>query len=108
MERQINVRCIHTSQVRPQIPELTCLVQMNNSSLDGIERRVDNTYGSMSSRIKQEPMTSMHNTMNHGRDSATSQHMDMHNDAIEYIPNPLDDANIQGNPNLSFAFYVHS
>lgn len=84
-------------QVRPQIPELTCLVQMNNSSLDGIDLPME-AFASTNIRIKQEPMT-MHNSMlesNHGLKASTTQPMDLQNDAIEYIPNPLDDANIQG------------
>lgn len=75
---------------------------MNNSSLEGIELPMD-TFAN--TRIKQEPM--MHNTMldnNHGLEVNSAQQMDLHNDSIEYIPNPLDDANIQGN----FARYTRS
>lgn len=89
--------------MRPQIPELTCLVQMNNSSLDEIDLPM-NSFTSSNIRIKQEPMT--HNTMlenNLGLEPSMTQQMDSHNDAIEYIPNPLDDANIQGI--FFFAFF---
>lgn len=76
---------------------------MNNSSLDGIDLAMD-TFASSNVRIKQEPMTTMHSTMrenNHGLEASTTQQMDLHNDSIEYIPNPLDDANIQGKLSLS-------
>lgn len=70
---------------------------MNNSSLDEIVDLPMNTFASTNTRIKQEPMA--RNAMldnNHGLEASTTHQMDLHNDAIEYIPNPLDDANIQG------------
>lgn len=70
---------------------------MNNSSLDEIVDLPMNTFASTNTRIKQEPMA--HNAMlesNHGLGGSTTHQMDLHSDAIEYIPNPLDDANIQG------------
>lgn len=65
--------------------------------MDGMDLPMDTFTSTNNIRIKREPMT--HNAMvgnNHSLEAGTTQQLDMHNDAIEYIPNPLDDANIQG------------
>lgn len=68
---------------------------MNNTT-------IDNNYMDLPldtfTRIKQEPIGN-HNTIttnNPMLDTVSNQQLDLHGDAIEYIPNELDDGNIQG------------
>lgn len=106
------------TQVRPHIPQLTCLVQMNNQSIDKsyIDVPIDSfnatsSYGvSTEPTIKQEVMqvipgssrrflaTSMNSSMNSQIDLSRS------NENIEYISNDLDDDNIQGSNHFSVQF----
>lgn len=65
---------------------------MNNSGLDNknyLNIPID-SFSTTNTRIKEEPIT------NNMIQSSSNQHVDMNNDAIEYIPNELEDANIQG------------
>lgn len=97
-------------QVRPQIPQLTCLVQMNNQSFENnyIDMPMEafntssNSYPSGDQpTIKQEIMPISNVLPGSSRQlmaTGMNSQMDMprSNDTIEYISNDFDDDNIQG------------
>lgn len=69
-----------------------------NPSIEEVDLSMNNFANAASvPRIKEE-VTNIDeiSTSNHLLDSVTSQQMDLHSDTIEYIPNELDDSNIQG------------
>lgn len=78
--------------MRPQIPELTCFVQMNNDnrSNDYIDLPV-NSYATSNLNIKEETIDHHHNVPD-----TSGQQLDIDSDSIEYMANDLDDPNIQG------------
>lgn len=100
-------KCVN-SQVRPQLPQLTCLVQMNNQSFEKnyidvpLESfNANNSRASTEPKIKQEviPMPNIvAGTSRQLLSSAMNPQMDLSrtNDTIEYISNDMDDDNIQG------------
>lgn len=86
-------------QVRPQIPELTCFVQMSNGNVNTanyIDLPVD-TFSNRSNDLKHA------NSFGRQHQGATTvldiqhQQLDFENESIEYMPNDLDESNIQGN-----------
>lgn len=95
-------------KVRPQLPQLTCLVQMNNQSFEKnyINVPIDsfNSTNSYSSepKIKQEIIPISNEIAGTSRQilsSAVNPQIDLSrtNEHIEYMSNDMDDDNIQGN-----------
>lgn len=65
---------------------------MNNSGIDSknyINIPMD-SFSTANARIKEEPIS------NQIMQTTSNQHVDMGHETIEYMPNELEDANIQG------------
>lgn len=105
--------------MRPQLPQLTCLVQMNNQTFEKnyINVPIDsfsstNSYSSTEPKIKQEVIPISNDIAGSSRQilsSTINPHIDLSrtNEHIEYISNDMDDDNIQGkyqNQINSFSF----
>lgn len=88
--------------MRPQIPELNCFVQMNNDSLSNNYIDLPMPMDTFNSHNTTKQDSSNHHN-NHFID-VQSEHLDLDNDSIEYLPNDLDDTNIQGKNILKHFF----